>query len=82
MQQCLYQHFINSMSYRIESDSFGNISVPENAYYAAQTQRSVQNFPICNNNAGHKMPKEVIYAIKLHSEAADRKVHNNDASNT
>ena len=70
MQQCLYQHFINSMSYRIESDSFGNISVPENAYYAAQTQRSVQNFPICNNNAGHKMPKEVIYAMLLIKKSA------------
>lgn len=58
------------MSYRIESDSFGNISVPENAYYAAQTQRSVQNFPICNNNAGHKMPKEVIYAMLLIKKAA------------
>ncbi len=66
----IYKHFISFMSYRIESDSFGNISVPENAYYAAQTQRSVQNFPICNNNAGHKMPKEVIYAMLLIKKAA------------
>lgn len=58
------------MSYRTESDSFGEIKVPENAYYAAQTQRSVQNFPICNNNAGHKMPKEVIYAMLLIKKSA------------
>jgi len=58
------------MSYRIESDSFGEIKVPKNAYYAAQTQRSVQNFPICNNNAGHKMPKEVIYAMLLIKKSA------------
>jgi fumarate hydratase class II len=58
------------MSFRTESDSFGNIAVPQDAYYAAQTQRSVQNFPICNNNTGHKMPKEVIYAMLLIKKAA------------
>lgn len=52
-------------NFRIETDSFGEIKVPADAYYGAQTQRSVQNFPICNNNAGHKMPKEVIYAMLL-----------------
>lgn len=56
--------------YRIESDSFGEIKVPADAYYAAQTQRSVQNFPICNDNAGHKMPKEVIKAMLMIKKAA------------
>jgi fumarate hydratase, class II len=32
--------------YRIEKDSLGEVKVPANAYYAAQTQRAVQNFPI------------------------------------
>jgi fumarate hydratase class II len=32
--------------YRIEKDSLGEVKVPANAYYAAQTQRAVENFPI------------------------------------
>ena len=57
-------------NFRIETDSFGEIKVPADAYYGAQTQRSVQNFPICNDNAGHKMPKEVIRAMLLIKKAA------------
>ncbi len=57
-------------NFRIETDSFGEIKVAADAYYAAQTQRSAQNFPICNNNAGHKMPKEVIHAMLLIKKAA------------
>ncbi len=56
--------------FRIETDSFGEIKVPAEAYYGAQTQRSVQNFPICNDNAGHKMPKEVVRAMLLVKKAA------------
>ncbi len=55
---------------RIETDSFGEIQVPLEAYFGAQTQRSVQNFPICQNNSGHKMPKEVIHAMLLIKKAA------------
>lgn len=57
-------------NFRIETDSFGEIQVPAEAYYAAQTQRSVQNFPICTDNAGHKMPKEVVHAMLLIKKAA------------
>jgi len=32
--------------YRIEKDSMGEVKVPENAYYGAQTQRAVDNFPV------------------------------------
>ncbi len=32
--------------YRIEKDSLGEVKVPANAYYAAQTQRAVENFPV------------------------------------
>lgn len=32
--------------YRVEKDSLGEVKVPKNAYYAAQTQRAVENFPI------------------------------------
>ena len=59
-----------TQNFRIESDSFGEIKVPADAYYAAQTQRSVQNFPIQNHNPGHKMPKEVIKAMLLVKKAA------------
>lgn len=57
-------------NYRIETDSFGEIKVPADAYYGAQTQRSVQNFPICNDNPGHKMPKEVVKAMVLVKKSA------------
>ena len=59
-----------TQNFRLESDSFGEIKVPADAYYAAQTQRSRQNFPICNDNPGHKMPKEVIRAMLLIKKAA------------
>jgi fumarate hydratase class II len=61
---------MTNKNFRLETDSFGEIKVPANAYYAAQTQRSVQNFPICNDNAGHKMPQEVIHAMLLVKKAA------------
>ncbi|MEQ8674400.1 MAG: aspartate ammonia-lyase [Aggregatilineales bacterium] len=35
-----------SEDYRVEKDSLGEVRVPKNAYYAAQTQRALQNFPI------------------------------------
>ena len=35
-----------STEYRIEHDTMGEVRVPKNALYAAQTQRAVENFPI------------------------------------
>jgi fumarate hydratase class II len=58
-----------TQNFRLETDSFGEIKVPADAYYGAQTQRSIQNFPICTDNAGHKMPKEVIYAMLMIKKA-------------
>ena len=43
------------MDYRIEKDTLGEIKVPADKYWGAQTQRSVQNFPIGNE----KMPTEI-----------------------
>lgn len=57
-------------NFRIEKDTMGEVKVPINVYYGAQTQRSVENFPICNKNPGHKMPKEVIYSMLLVKKAA------------
>lgn len=58
------------MSYRIETDSMGEVNVPTNKHYGAQTVRSQMNFPICNTNDGHKMPKEVIEAMLYVKKAA------------
>ncbi len=44
------------MEYRIEKDTMGEIKVPNNKYWGAQTQRSVENFPIGTET----MPKEII----------------------
>jgi len=32
--------------YRVEHDSMGEVRVPKDAYYGAQTQRAVENFPV------------------------------------
>jgi fumarate hydratase class II len=54
------------MAYRIEYDTLGEVSVPEDKLWGAQTQRSLQNFKI----GGHRMPKEVIYALAIAKKAA------------
>ena len=56
------------MNYRIEKDSLGEVPVPENKYYGAQTQRSCNNFKI---GVGlETMPIEVIYAFGALKKAA------------
>ena len=52
---------MSSDGYRIESDSMGELRVPENALWAAQTQRAVENFPI----SGLRMPRNFIRALGL-----------------
>lgn len=47
--------------YRLERDSIGDIRVPEDAYYGAQTQRAVENFPI----SGLRFPRRFIWALGL-----------------
>ena len=47
--------------YRIERDTMGEVKVPANAYYSAQTQRAVENFPI----SGWPLPLELIHALGL-----------------
>ncbi len=47
------------MEYRIEKDTMGEMQVPADKYWAAQTQRSVQNFKI----GTEKMPMEVVYGF-------------------
>lgn len=54
------------MSHRIETDSFGEIQVPVDKYWGAQTQRSFKNFEI----GTEKMPAELIKAFAILKKAA------------
>lgn len=56
------------MQYRIEHDSMGEIRVPNDKYWGAQTQRSLENFRI----GTEKMPKEIIRAFGILKLAAAR----------
>jgi fumarate hydratase class II len=56
------------MEFRIEKDTMGEVSVPANAYYGAQTQRSIDNFRIAQDI--NRMPKEIIYAFAFLKKAA------------
>ena len=61
------------MNYRIEHDSMGEIRVPAEKYWGAQTQRSVENFPI---GVGlETMPREIIEAFAILKKAAARANH-------
>ncbi|GAB2781965.1 class II fumarate hydratase [Rhabdobacter roseus] len=56
------------MEYRIEKDTMGEVQVPADVYWGAQTQRSIQNFPIAQDI--NKMPKEIIKAFAYLKKAA------------
>ena len=56
------------MEYRIEKDTMGEVQVPSDAYYGAQTQRSIDNFKIAQDI--NKMPKEIIRAFAYLKKAA------------
>ncbi|MGD1006295.1 MAG: class II fumarate hydratase [Ignavibacteriaceae bacterium] len=54
------------MNYRIETDSMGEINVPADKYYGAQTARSLMNFKI----GGERFPREMIRALGILKKAA------------
>ena len=54
------------MEYRIEHDSMGEMQVPADAFWGAQTQRSFENFKI----GTEKMPEEIVRAFGLLKKAA------------
>ncbi len=56
------------MEYRIEKDTMGEVKVPADAYYGAQTQRSIENFKIAQDI--NRMPKEIIEAFAYLKKAA------------
>ncbi|RXK17321.1 class II fumarate hydratase [Macrococcus sp. DPC7161] len=54
------------MTFRIEHDTFGEIKVPADKFWGAQTQRSKQNFPV----GKEQMPIEVVYGFAHLKKAA------------
>ncbi|TGD77896.1 class II fumarate hydratase [Hymenobacter wooponensis] len=54
--------------FRTEKDTMGTVQVPADAYYGAQTQRSIDNFQIAQDI--NKMPKEIIRAFAYLKKAA------------
>lgn len=54
------------MNYRIEKDTMGEMQVPADKYWAAQTQRSFENFKI----GGEVMPREITHAFGILKKAA------------
>ncbi|HEX8535663.1 MAG TPA: class II fumarate hydratase [Allosphingosinicella sp.] len=60
---------MNSTPTRTETDSFGPIDVPGDAYWAAQTQRSIDNFPF---GPREQMPVEIVHALGFVKQAAAR----------
>ena len=53
---------------RAERDTFGPINVPADRLWGAQTQRSIENFPIAQDI--NRMPKEIIRAFAYLKHAA------------
>lgn len=54
------------MEFRQEKDSMGEVKVPSDMLYGAQTQRSLENFQV----GGQKMPMEVIYSLAIIKKAS------------
>ena len=54
---------------RLESDSLGEIAVPIDAYWGAQTQRSIENFPF---GVAERLPIAIVHALALVKQAAAR----------
>ena len=57
------------MTTRTETDSFGPIEVPADAYWGAQTQRSIENFPFGERE---RMPLAIVHALAIVKQAAAR----------
>jgi fumarate hydratase class II len=57
-----------SQQYRIETDTMGEMKVPQNKYWGAQTQRSMINFKV--NQDHDKMPRPVVRALGVLKKAA------------
>lgn len=56
----------NTNNFRLESDTFGELQVPADKYWGAQTQRSLKNFKI----GGERMPEPLVRALGVLKQAA------------
>ena len=56
--------------YRVEKDSLGEVYVPRNALYGAQTQRAVENFPISGIKMDFPFTNSFVDALGLIKDAA------------
>jgi fumarate hydratase, class II len=56
------------MDYRIERDTIGEVKVPQDKFWGAQTQRSKENFPI----GDERMPREIVQAFAILKKSAAR----------
>jgi fumarate hydratase class II len=56
------------MEYRIEKDTMGDVKVPADKYWGAQTERSLQNFKI--GGSKHQMPLEIVHGFAYLKKAA------------
>jgi fumarate hydratase class II len=61
------------MDYRIERDTMGEVKVPAEKYWGAQTQRSRENFKI--GGSANQMPMEIIYAFAILKKSAAEANH-------
>ena len=61
------------MEYRIEKDTIGEVKVPKNVYWGAQTERSRSNFKI---GSAASMPLEVVYGFAYLKKAAATPITN------
>ncbi len=57
---------MNSGGFRLEHDSMGELKVPQDALWGAQTQRAIDNFPI----SGRPLPRAFIRALALIKQAS------------
>jgi fumarate hydratase class II len=57
---------MNSGGFRLEHDSMGELKVPQDALWGAQTQRAIDNFPV----SGRPLPRSFIRALALIKQAA------------
>ena len=62
----------SKVSYRVESDSMGDVKIPKSALYGPQTQRAIDNFVVSDL----VMPKEFIVSILLIKIAAAKANYN------
>ena len=58
---------MTDLEYRIEHDTMGEVRVPKNALYAAQTQRAVENFPISGDPLD---PAQIVALARIKKAAA------------